>query len=116
MTFKVNSNFNQRYTESQKIRIKYPDRIPIICEPLFLNSMTDPILDKTKYLAPMDITIGQFQYVIRKRIRLKQDKTIFLFINENLYNSSQLLSYIDDKEKDDDGFLYIKYGFENTFG
>ena len=47
--------------------IRYPDRIPVICEK---DPRSDiPPVDKRKYLIPMDLTVGQFVYVIRKRAR-----------------------------------------------
>ena len=115
-TYKSQYSFDYRKNESNRLISKYPDRVPIICEPLSTNNYNESILDKNKYLAPVDLTIGQFQYIIRKRMSLKKEKALFLFINNNIHNISQSLCYIYDNEKDEDGFLYIKYGFENTFG
>ena len=116
MTFKTQYTFECRCMESQRLLLKYPNRIPIICGPLNNNDINNPVIDKTKYLAPNDLTIGQFYNIIRKRMKLAPEKAIFLFINNNIYNSSHILSQIYDLEKDDDGFLYIVYAFENTFG
>ena len=116
LTYKSEYSFIYRKNESHRLISKYPDRVPIICESLITNNQNEPLLDKTKYLAPIDLTIGQFQYVIRKRMSLNKERAIFLFINNNIHNTSQSLCFIYDNEKDEDGFLYIKYGFENTFG
>ena len=116
MTFKQQHSFENRYMESQRLLLKYPDRIPIIFGPLNNNDIANPPINKNKYLAPVDLSIGQFHHVIRKRMKLPPEKTIFLFINNNIYNSAHLLSQIYDLEKDEDGFLYIIYAFENTFG
>lgn len=43
-----------------------------------------PTIDKKKYLVPADLTVGQFVYVIRKRIKLSPEKAIFIFVNEIL--------------------------------
>jgi hypothetical protein len=43
-----------------------------------------PDLDKKKYLVPADLTVGQFVYVIRKRIKLSPEKAIFVFVNNVL--------------------------------
>ena len=113
-TFKEENSFDKRKTESTKIRNKYPDRIPIICEK---NDGSDiPTIDKKKYLVPADLTIGQFVYVIRKRIKLNSEKAIFIFINNILPNTSKIISQVYEEHKDDDGFLYVKYSGENTFG
>lgn len=33
---------------------------------------------------PADLTVGQFVYVIRKRIKLPPEQAIFIFINDRL--------------------------------
>jgi GABA(A) receptor-associated protein len=113
-SFKEAHTFEKRKEESTKIREKYPDRIPIICEK---KGNTDiPQLDKKKYLVPNDINISQFMYIIRKRIKLEPEKAIFLFINNKLPVSNTLISEIYKFNKDEDGFLYINYSGETTFG
>jgi GABA(A) receptor-associated protein len=73
-------------------------------------------IDKKKYLVPADLTIGQFVYIIRKRIKLSPQKAIFIFIDEVLPPAAALMSSIYEEHKDEDGFLYITYSGENTFG
>ncbi len=76
-------------------------------------------------------------YVIRKRIKLAPEKAIFIFVDEVLPPTAQLMSAIYDEHKcvpvlslvsyvrltsthssdrDEDGFLYVSYSGENTFG
>ena len=74
-------------------------------------------LDKKKYLVPNDITVGQFVYILRKRIKLTPEKAIFIFLGNNtIPPTSALLSKLYEKHNDDDGFLYLTYAGENTFG
>jgi|TARA_X000000368_G_scaffold254972_1_gene201545 GABA(A) receptor-associated protein len=75
-----------------------------------------PELDKKKYLVPSDLTVGQFVYVIRKRVKLSAEKAIFVFVNNALPPTASLMSTIYEENKDEDGFLYIQYSGENTFG
>ena len=37
-----------------------------------------------RYLVPADLTVGQFVYVIRKRIRVSPEKAIFMFVKNVL--------------------------------
>lgn len=37
-----------------------------------------------RYLVPSDLTVGQFVYVIRKRIKLSPEKAIFIFVKNVL--------------------------------
>merc|ERR1711991_1086764 len=96
------------------MREKYPDRIPVIVEKA--NGGDIPDIDKKKYLVPADLTVGQFVYVIRKRIKLSPEKAIFIFVDEVLPPTAALMSSIYEEHKDEDGFLYITYSGENTFG
>ncbi|KAF8911953.1 autophagy-like protein 8 precursor [Gymnopilus junonius] len=93
--FKDEHPFEKRKAEAERIRQKYPDRIPVICEKADRTDI--PTIDKKKYLVPSDLTVGQFVYVIRKRIKLAPEKAIFIFVDE-------------------DNFLYVSYSGENTFG
>lgn len=107
--------YEKRKHESERIIAKYPDRIPIICEKSN-NDKSMINIDKNKYLVPNDLTVGQFVYVIRKRIKLNPETAIYLFINNKLHNSSALLSNVYQHNKNKDGFLYVTYSGENSFG
>jgi len=69
-------------------------------------------IDKKKYLVPADLTVGQFVYVIRKRIKLSPEKAIFIFVDEVLPPTAALMSSIYEEHKDEDGFLYITYVYQ----
>eukprot|EP00899_Mesostigma_viride_P020013 jgi/Mesvir1/28012/Mv20201-RA.1 len=113
-SFKQEHPLEKRQTEAARIRDKYPDRIPVIVEKAVKSDIPD--IDKKKYLVPADLTVGQFVYVIRKRIKLSPEKAIFIFVNNVLPPTAALMSSIYDSHKDEDGFLYITYSGENTFG
>lgn len=102
--------------ETEYVLNKYPDKIPIICEKDTKASNDTPIIDKNKYLIPFDLTVGQFVYIIRKRLKITQEKAIYLFIQNIIPPTSALLFDIYSHLKDEDGFLYITYSAENTFG
>ena len=55
-------------------------------------------------------------YVIRKRMNLSPEKSLYLFVNNKMVPCSKLLGTIYEEEKDEDGFVYIRYGGESTFG
>lgn len=50
------------------------------------------------------MTVGQFVYVIRKRIKLSPDKAIFIFVDEVLPPTAALMSSIYEEHKDEDGY------------
>ncbi|VDI55995.1 GABA(A) receptor-associated protein [Mytilus galloprovincialis] len=106
--------FEQRKAESTKIKDKYPERIPVIVEKDPKSHIQD--IDKRKFLVPNDISVAQFMWIIRKRIQLPSEKAIFLFVGKVLPQSSASMGQVYEEHKDDDGFLYIAYSGENTFG
>lgn len=116
LPFKKRLTFEQRKAEAVRIRAKYPDRIPILVE-RHNKSTTVNQIEKEKYLAPIDLTVGQFNYVIGKRVKTNSEMAIFLFVNENhLLPTATLLSQVYKEYKDADQFLYIAYASEATFG
>ena len=46
-----------------------------------------------------DLTVGQFVYVIRKRIKLAPEKAIFIFVDEVLPPTAALMSAIYEEHK-----------------
>ena len=117
MSFRSEKTLNERITESDRILSRYPERRPVIVERSTSCSDDIPTIDKNKYLVPLNITMGQFLFVVRKRIKLETQETLYFFVNENvLVNSSQTMNSIYDSHQDEDGFLYLTYCSENVFG
>jgi hypothetical protein len=91
----------------------------VICEKADRTDI--PTIDKKKYLVPsvrilwleysfiefieliepchQDLTVGQFVYVIRKRIKLAPEKAIFIFVDEVLPPTAALMSAIYEEHK-----------------
>jgi GABA(A) receptor-associated protein len=116
ISFKNEYTFEDRFNEASRVLEKYQDRVPIIVERSKTADRTCPIIDKKKYLVPIDLTMGQFIYIIRKRLKLQDDKAIFLFVNKNIVSASRIIGEVYEINKDIDKFLYMQYSFENTFG
>ena len=114
-SFKTLYSFEDRFAESTRVLNKHAYRIPVICEKATINNNL-PSLDKTTYLVPIDLTLGQFVYIIRARMRLPSEQALFLLISQNMFSTSTNMGSLYDLYKDPDGFLYIQYCKENTFG
>jgi GABA(A) receptor-associated protein len=95
--------------------------VQVICEKADRTDI--PTIDKKKYLVPsvrsafghlsrpgvtdkpsivlreQDLTVGQFVYVIRKRIKLAPEKAIFIFVDEVLPPTAALMSAIYEEHK-----------------
>lgn len=113
--FKEEKPFEQREKESKRVRAKYPDLVPVICERVKNSELPNTM--RRKYLVPQSLTMGQFMYVLRRRINLDANRAMFLFLGgDTLAPTAELVSALYETHKDEDGFLYMKYSGENTFG
>jgi len=111
---KFNSlNYNTILKDFYSIKKKFPNKIPIIID---RATNYTPIIDKNKYLVDFDTTISQLSFLIRKRINLSPDQALFMFVNNSVLNGSSLIGDIYSDHKQSNGFLYIMYSIENTFG
>lgn len=95
----------------QDIISKYPDRIPVI-----VSEKNLPALDKHKFLAPRGITMGQFLYVLRRRMHLSPEMAMYAYVNGVLPANSEIIASVYEKHKSDDACLDITVCGENTFG
>lgn len=114
MNFKNATSFEDRKSESSKIMEKYPQRIPIIIEKAEKCVFND--IQKKKYLVPKDINMNNIIFIIRNKIQLDKSQSIFLMIDRRLCPSNTPIGSIYEDYKDEDGFLYVTYTSENTFG
>merc|ERR1739845_41879 len=89
--------FEKRRAEGEKIRRKYPDRVPVIVEKSPKARIGD--LDKKKYLVPSDLTVGQFY-----------------FVNNVIPPTSATMGSLYQEHHEEDFFLYIAYSDESVYG
>ncbi|ONK65858.1 uncharacterized protein A4U43_C06F1690 [Asparagus officinalis] len=90
-SFKLEHPLERRQAEAGRIREKYPDRIPVIVEKAERSDIPD--IDKKN-----------------------AEKAIFIFVKNTLPPTAAMMSAIYEENKDEDGFLYMTYSGENTFG
>jgi GABA(A) receptor-associated protein len=112
--FKEKYSFYERLRESLAIINKYNNKIPIIC--VKPTKVKVPNISKTKFLVSRDLTVGQFIYIIRKFVDVNEGTALFIFINDFIPPNSACISDIYNIHKEQDGFLYITYTIESTFG
>merc|ERR1712045_672571 len=112
--YKEEHPFEKRRAEGEKIRRKYPDRVPVIVEKSPKARVAD--VDKKKYLVPADLTVGQFIFIIRKRIDLRPEEALFFFVNGTIPATSHTMGEVYQQNHDEDSFLYIMYSDESVYG
>ena len=115
--FRNDHSFKIRREEASRIIKKYPDRVPIICE-RSRHCTELPELDRKKYLTPGSLTFAQFMLVIRKRIdMLESDQALYCFVGDSsMVPVGKTLNEVYNEFKHEDGFLYVTFASESTFG
>jgi hypothetical protein len=124
MTFK-DVPLGERVRQAERAAARYPDKTPVIVESgelrrrLFRRTSKKlPELDKVKFLVPHEMTLSQFCCLIRERFRevITPEVAIFVLINNTLPKNSAMMRELWDDSHSEDGFLYITFVPENTFG
>lgn len=115
--FRTKYTRTERLAEALSVLNKHPDKIPVICEPI---TPSTPPINRSKYLVSGDLTVGQFLHCIRPRIcSIRSDQALFLFVGDtrdSIPPTSAIMVNLYDQYRSTDGFLYIGYAIESTFG
>lgn len=98
----------------EKVMEIHPSKIPVILERA--PNAQVPDIDRYKFLLPRDFTVANFLDVIRKRINLSKEQALFVYVEGTVPASNAMFSTIYDQYKDKDGFLYVVYTGESSFG
>ncbi|KAM7050384.1 microtubule-associated protein 1 light chain 3 gamma [Molossus nigricans] len=114
--FKQRKSLATRQEEVAGIRAKFPNKIPVVVE-RYSKEKFLPLLDKTKFLVPQELTMTQFLSIIRSRMVLGATEAFYLLVNnKSAVSMSVTMAEIYRDYRDEDGFLYMTYASQEMFG
>ncbi|XP_026878527.1 microtubule-associated proteins 1A/1B light chain 3C [Electrophorus electricus] len=116
MPFKQRKCLATRKDEVCTIRSKFPNKLPVIVE-RYVQEKQLPLLDKTKFLVPQELTMGQFLCLLRSKIALEATQALYLLISgKNMCSMTASMAEVYAQHRDADGFLYMSYASQDMFG
>lgn len=114
--FFLSNKTEERKEECFRILVRFPEKVPIILEK-YQKETRLKANKKIKYLVPQDLEMIKFIAVIRGRLDLLPTDALYFLINgTTLATMSKTMAEIYNEHKHEDGFLYITYASQETFG
>lgn len=98
--------------------VKFPTKVAIIVERAPNSDPTLTQLANPKFLMPKAFSIGEVLSVVRSKLNLNKEKGLVLMESRGKYmlKPSHNIGDVYEQYKDEDGFLYLLYCQENTYG
>ncbi|XP_068619756.1 uncharacterized protein [Battus philenor] len=102
--------------EVQVIRDRFPNKIPLYVE-RYSREKEVPILGRNKFLVPQELTMSQFLYIIRTKMKLRDSQALYLLVNDKvLVSHSMTMAQAYQQFRGQNGFLHITYAAQQVFG
>jgi GABA(A) receptor-associated protein len=107
----------------EQLLSKHPDRVPIV-----ISSISHKAYGINRFIVPLDMTVAGFMTLLRKKVELDPQESIFIFIKKTNNSSSTVskgdiiaptsatLGSLYEQHKDDKLVLNLLYEKENVFG
>lgn len=122
MGFKDEYDLESRIAQSKEALDKYyPYKVPVVIQRHVKNNELF-LLKRRKYLIPCDMKYSALMVILRQKIleneKLPPSIALFLFTESGniLCNTDNILNIYQKYHDKEDGFLYLYYCSENTFG
>lgn len=118
--FRNSFTFKDRVKMSSRLKEKFTDRIACIVEKsVKWGSRKVPHMERKKFLVPSNMKMCHLVTIIRKRIDIPNECAVIVSVGEEHAVFPCMQTSMRDIYRSygsDDGFLYVEYGLESTFG
>ncbi|KAL0818967.1 hypothetical protein ABMA28_008260 [Loxostege sticticalis] len=102
--------------EVQAIRHRFPNKVPLYVK-RYVREREVPVLERNKFLVPQELTMSQFLYIIRTKMKLRDSQALYLLVNDKVLAShSMTMAQAYEQFRGSDGYLHITYAAQQVFG
>lgn len=115
MDFKLLHTFETRCSKVSQLKLQYPSKCFIILS----TKESDIEINIFKFICQKDVTVSQFVNNLLEKNIIKGDSLDALYIatDKNVILSPAMKLYtVEQRYKDDDGFIYLCLYKESSFG
>jgi GABA(A) receptor-associated protein len=118
--FRNSTDFKDRIQLSSRLKEKFPERIACIVEKTTSwGTRKIPHMERKKFLVPGNMKLCNFVIIIRRRIDLPEGSALLITVGVDTPTMPTMQATLDSlfsSYGSEDGFLYVHYGIESTFG
>ena len=117
--YKTKNTLEERKKMFLELQAEHKNRIPVIVEFYKKDKKYFKVSNNErffKFLMDKYITISQFIFLLRRKIKAEEDNDIFLLCKSILLPMEITIERVYNKYKDEDGFLYLEYTFGHFSG
>jgi len=113
---KERNKSNKDEEKGKCVRERNPGRVPIILIPLRQN--TKPKLSEIKFLVPESMSFSHFVSSVRRHLSMSSEIGLYFYVGngKSMPITNSLMSDIDSQHQSKDGFVYVYYDLESSFG
>ena len=111
----ISAPLTDRQSQSFRLVKRFPDKHPVIIDRC---NRRDPSIDTHKYLVNNYSTVAELMYLLRKKLKVDSSQAIFFFLDNTMVSGNMTISQLNHtcNLKYNDGFTYLFYSLEHTFG
>jgi GABA(A) receptor-associated protein len=110
------TNPHARRAEAERLLLEHPTKVPTIIEP-GRRKDNRYSMAQNKFLILREYSFQEFSQLLRNKLKLKANDSLYLIAGDNVIPTpDQSIARLYESCRDTDGFLYITYASQETFG